>query len=150
MTLRLFDALLQSPLSVVIQEFTNSQPLSHYCIVEPRLLNSARSKLREDITAYLLLIPDNLSSSKDGEQESLDPYLIEAHSEVENLLICSLIDIIIVLQVGGSHQLCRNLPVSTLPTTAILETRVQTPFLVMLLNKLEALLDQVYSFLCVY
>ena len=82
-TLRLFDSLLQSPLPVVMEEFTNTLPLEYSTIVHPEMLHTARLELEEEIIAYLSLIPDCLSSYKSVNGEyGLDLYLREAQHEV--------------------------------------------------------------------
>ncbi len=51
--------------------------------MQPDMMHAVRVQLEEDITAYLSLIPDCLSSSKsiNGEYRLAD-YLKEAHSRV--------------------------------------------------------------------
>lgn len=87
MTLQLFDCLLQSHLSLVVQELMKCQSLMRSGSVQSDMLHSVRLKLEEDTVAYLSLVPDMMCSSITVSGETgLHDYLHNAHSQVKEEL----------------------------------------------------------------
>lgn len=100
--MQLFDCLLQSDLTLVLQELTNCQSLVKRASVQEHMLHSVKLRLEEDTVAYLSLVPDSLCSSVSVSGETgMTNYLHDGHSQVSKKLPSTLLIYKECLCVGG-------------------------------------------------